>query len=227
MRGRLRRDSKYGNVCRESNKSKKSGSGNMIERTSEEAVIALADGLPDTVFLVDAAGTIRYINARCEETLGYGQSDIIGRSVIELVTPADRDRTRKEASQVLAGQQRTGFENRYRHRNGSDVFLSWSAHWLASQRLRFGAAHNITALRQPMLALGDIPVPAAWLVSLTAYEKTVLRLLLTDASEKQIAERLDLAASAMHAHIISIFRKLGVRGRLGLMSLCLRGHASD
>lgn len=198
----------------------------MSERTSEEAVIALADSLPDTVFLVDAAGTIRYVNAFCEETLGYTQSDIIGRAVIELVVAEDRDKTRREASHVLAGQKRIGFENRYRHRSGSDIHLSWSASWLDTHRLRIGAARDITGTRQPVLAFGEVPVPAALLVALTAYEKTVLQLLLTDASERQIGERLGLSASATHAHITGVFRKLGVRGRLGLMSLCLRSLAN-
>jgi DNA-binding CsgD family transcriptional regulator len=56
---------------------------------------------------------------------------------------------------------------------------------------------------------------------LTPTECKVLQLLLTDASEKRIAERIGLADSTTHQHVVTIFRKFGVRSRAGLMSLWL------
>ena len=55
----------------------------------------------------------------------------------------------------------------------------------------------------------------------------VLNLLLTEAGEKQIAERLGLAVSTTHSYITGIYRKFGVRGRAGLMSLWLRHLLHD
>lgn len=56
---------------------------------------------------------------------------------------------------------------------------------------------------------------------LTPAEHRVLQLLLTKASEKHIAHQLGVAASTAHQHVVSIFRKFGVRSRAGLMSLWL------
>lgn len=56
---------------------------------------------------------------------------------------------------------------------------------------------------------------------LTPTEQKVTHLLLTDASEKQIAHQLDLADSTVHQHVVVIYRKFGVRSRVGLMSLWL------
>ncbi len=56
---------------------------------------------------------------------------------------------------------------------------------------------------------------------LTPTEHKVLQLLLTDASEKQIAHKASIAVSTAHQHVHSIFRKFGVRSRAGLMSLWL------
>ncbi len=53
---------------------------------------------------------------------------------------------------------------------------------------------------------------------LTPTEREVMQLLLTEASEKQIAHRLDIAASTAHQHVVRLFRKFGVRSRAGLMS---------
>nr|WP_315593470.1 PAS domain S-box protein [uncultured Cupriavidus sp.] len=190
----------------------------MIEHLAEDAILTLADCSPDSVFLVDKLGKVRYANARCAETLGFAQSDLIGQTMIELVVPHDRARTIREAGEVLAGRDRVGFENRYQHRDGSDIHLSWSAQWLPLHQLRLGMARDVTALRQPA---SDHLLPAALLSALDPCEQKVLLLLLTAASENQIAQRLGLATSAMQACITSIFRKLGVRGRIGLMSLCL------
>lgn len=56
---------------------------------------------------------------------------------------------------------------------------------------------------------------------LTPTERKVLHLLLTEASEKHIARRMDIATSTAHQHVIAIFRKFSVRSRAGLMSLWL------
>lgn len=56
---------------------------------------------------------------------------------------------------------------------------------------------------------------------LTPTERGVLRLLLTDSSEKHIARQVGIAASTAHQHVVSIYRKFGVRSRPGLMSLWL------
>lgn len=63
------------------------------------------------------------------------------------------------------------------------------------------------------LLMGSVP--------LTGTERKVLQLLLTDASEKHVAHTLGIAASTTHQHVVSIYRKFGVRSRAGLMSLWL------
>jgi DNA-binding CsgD family transcriptional regulator len=58
---------------------------------------------------------------------------------------------------------------------------------------------------------------------LTLREQQVLRLLLTDRAEKQIAAALGLTPRSTHQYVVSILRKFGVKGRVGLMALWL-GH---
>lgn len=56
---------------------------------------------------------------------------------------------------------------------------------------------------------------------LTMDEHRVLRLLLTEAPEKQIALELGLSAGSTHRLVLGIFRKFGVRSRTGLIGLRL------
>ncbi|MEE2978049.1 MAG: PAS domain S-box protein [Pseudomonadota bacterium] len=189
-----------------------------MEILKDVSAIALANSLPDGVFLVDERGRIRHANAAWEDILGYRASDLLGQTMLELVAPDDRDRTQKQAGRVQAGIKCTGFENRYRHQAGTDVHLSWSAQWNVEHRLRIGVARHVTALR----TLAE-PSPLAQLQArLAPHESRVLQLLLTEAAEKQIAEQLGLATSTTHSYITSVYRKFGVRGRAGLMSLWLK-----
>lgn len=175
------------------------------------------DLLPDAVFVVDDDGCIRHVNAACEALFGYRPEELIDRRIIDLVAPADRDRTLEEARRVVADTQRVGFENRYLHKDGREIHVMWSVRWVPGKRLRVGIARDITALRQ---ARGPrAPTP------LSPQERRVLELLLTDAAEREIALRMGLAESTLHSYVASIFRKFGVRGRKGLMSLWLQHRA--
>lgn len=190
-------------------------------------ILDLADLLPDAVFLVEETGRIEYVSAASRAVLGYEPAELVGQRVIDLVVARDRDKTRREAGEVMAGKMRVGFENCYAHKGGSDVHLSWSARWLEADRLRLGVARDISALRRvgPLERLerlgrqaGDKP--------LAPREREILALLLTEATEKQIADQLGLAFSTTHSYITAIFRKFGVRGRAGLMSLWLQQDAA-
>lgn len=183
-----------------------------------EGIRQCADLLLDAVFLVDEAGCVFYVSAACEGIFGYRAEELRGRQLIELVMPDDRERTLREAALVMAGQPRVGFENRYRHKDGRVVHVMWSARWLAELRLGIGVARDLSELRQAQwLNRGLLHATAP----LAAYELKVLQLLLTAATEKQIAARLGLAASTTHSYVTGIFRKFGVRSRAGLMSLWL------
>ncbi|MGJ8673548.1 LuxR C-terminal-related transcriptional regulator [Rubritalea sp.] len=56
---------------------------------------------------------------------------------------------------------------------------------------------------------------------LSPMERRVQRLLLTDLSEKEIADRLNQNITTTHKHVTTVFRKMGVRGRAGLTALWL------
>lgn len=71
--------------------------------------------------------------------------------------------------------------------------------------------------RQLMLSEGLLVASSP----LTPTERRVLQLLLTDASEKTVAFQLGVAPSTAHQHVLSIYRKYGVRSRVALMRLWL------
>lgn len=98
----------------------------------------------DAVFLVDASGRITYVNAACERIFGYTPAEMIGHSMMELVLPKDRIKTREEAAHIMAGHPRVGFENRYVRKDGRIVHIMWSARWSEADQLRIGVARDVT-----------------------------------------------------------------------------------
>ena len=106
------------------------------------------DHLLDTVCVVDEAGRYVFVSAACEHLLGYKQEELIGRNMIDLVFPADRERTLAAAAEIISGQPKMHFENRYVRKDGELVHVMWSARWLEDNRLRLAVARDATALRR-------------------------------------------------------------------------------
>ena len=98
----------------------------------------------DMICAVDANGFFIRISAACEEVLGYRADELIGKRTMDFVYPEDRIKTQKTADNVLAGMNAVNFENRYVHKNGSIVPISWSVRWDEKDQIRYAVARNIT-----------------------------------------------------------------------------------
>ena len=105
------------------------------------------DLLIDTVFVVDADGRYVYVSASCEDLLGYTPEELIGRNMITLVHPDDRQRTLEVVEDIMDGRSQTHFENRYVRKDGSVVDIMWSARWSGPDGLRLAVARDVTPLR--------------------------------------------------------------------------------
>lgn len=107
----------------------------------------LVNQLLDTVFVVDEAGHIVFVSQSCKALLGYGQEELVGTFIQELMHPEDIERTLAAAQRVMDGKSHTDFENRYLHKNGQAVDLQWSARWASEEKLRIAVARDITGLK--------------------------------------------------------------------------------
>jgi DNA-binding CsgD family transcriptional regulator len=87
---------------------------------------------------------------------------------------------------------------------------------LASHVLR-----GLTWFQRQLMNSYGLPVVES---PLTAMERRVVRLLLSDKSEKEIATALKQSPHTAHGHIKEIFRKYGVQGRVGFLALWLSGR---
>ncbi|MCU1750569.1 GGDEF domain-containing protein [Pseudomonas sp. 6D_7.1_Bac1] len=106
------------------------------------------DLLLDVVCAVDSQGRFVFVSAACEQVFGYTQDELIGQPMIEMVHPADRQRTLDAAREIMRGQPNPNFENRYLRKDGQVVHILWSARWSEVDQLRIAVARDITERKQ-------------------------------------------------------------------------------
>ena len=116
-------------------------------RTSYEPT-GFIDLLLDAICAVDTDGRFVYVSAACERIFGYTQQELVGRPMIDLVAPADRERTLAAAARVMAGDEQFYFENCYVRKDGELVTIMWTARWSEKDQLRIAVARDVTARRQ-------------------------------------------------------------------------------
>jgi PAS domain S-box-containing protein len=65
---------------------------------------ALFDLVADSVFMVNASGTVVAVNKREEQALGYAESKVVGGSMLEVVVPAHREALAGWLAEIGTGQ---------------------------------------------------------------------------------------------------------------------------
>ncbi|OPY92909.1 MAG: Blue-light-activated protein [Syntrophaceae bacterium PtaU1.Bin231] len=70
-------------------------------RKSEKLYASLVDTIPDIIIRTNLAGDMLFVNDRALKISGYEQAEVEGRSIYGFVAPEDRDRLRRNISQLL------------------------------------------------------------------------------------------------------------------------------
>jgi PAS domain S-box-containing protein len=86
----------------------------------------------------------RQLNPAWETTLGWARHELIARPYLAFVHPDDRAATLDEVKMVAAGAGRPGFENRYRCKDGTYRWVSWTASLIAGEQLIYAVGRDVT-----------------------------------------------------------------------------------
>jgi PAS domain S-box-containing protein len=91
-------------------------------QASQERYRLIVDTAQEGIFVFDADSRVLFANARLAEILGYAPEELIGRPSSDFVLPDDKE------VEVRRAQREAGlgsiFENTYRRKNGTTVWLS-------------------------------------------------------------------------------------------------------
>ncbi|MCR8915075.1 diguanylate cyclase [Marinobacter panjinensis] len=106
------------------------------------------DLLLDAVCVVDRDGYVRYVSAASERVFGYQPHEMVGRRILDFVHPADKGKTRQAVNEILQGELKPNFENRYVRKDGSIAHIMWSARWSEEEQIRVAVARDVTERRR-------------------------------------------------------------------------------
>jgi PAS domain S-box-containing protein len=99
-------------------------------------------------------GRLQQVNPAWTACLGWTAEELTSRPMLDFVHPDDHAATLESRERIHRGEPRRGFENRYRCKDGSYRWLSWSIHPLPESRQVFGVVRDATERRKIADALG-------------------------------------------------------------------------
>ena len=106
------------------------------------------DLVPDAVCIVDPEGRYLFVSRAFERIFGYARDEVLGRRMIDLVHPDDREATQQAAARVMDGTLQRHFRNRYVRKDGQVVDIQWSARLSPEHGVRIAVGHEVTELRR-------------------------------------------------------------------------------
>jgi len=105
----------------------------------------------DLLVVVGADGIFRAVNPAWTAILGHEPSDVVGRSFTEFVVAEDTAPTQLALDRAAGASDLTDFENRYRHRDGSERWISW--HTAVEGDVVYAYGRDVTESREQARAL--------------------------------------------------------------------------
>jgi PAS domain S-box-containing protein len=99
----------------------------------------------DLLLVADRDGVWRTVNPAWTRTLGWSEAELLNRTSEWLEHPDDNGRTRTEVNNLVQGNRTVRFESRYRHKDGSYRWLSWTG--VPDRDRIYAVARDVTAER--------------------------------------------------------------------------------
>jgi len=107
----------------------------------------------DIMLVARYDATIEAVNPAWTTLLGWDERDLLGSAFMDLVHPDDVAPTLAEVEKLSQGLTTLRFMNRYRHKDGSHRWLSWTA--VPAENLIHAVGRDITAEKEAAQALAD------------------------------------------------------------------------
>jgi PAS domain S-box-containing protein len=97
----------------------------------------------DLLVVADRNGVWRTVNPAWTKTLGWSEAELLNRTSEWLDHPDDGGQTRKEINKLIQGDLTVKFEGRFRHKDGSYRWLSWTG--VPDRDHIYAVARDVTA----------------------------------------------------------------------------------
>lgn len=116
----------------------------------------------DLACIASFDGYFKDVNPSFAEALGYSVDTILETPFFDLIHPDDIAPTNAALGELGEGHQLITFENRYRKRDGSYIWLSWKANPIPTERLVYAIARDVTEQKKMFAAMETTKRELQW-----------------------------------------------------------------
>jgi len=102
----------------------------------------------DLLCIAGTDGDFKRLNPAWQRTLGYTVEELLAKPWLHFIHPDDHDSAMQAVNKQRAGESILTFENRFRHKDGSYRWFSWTASSVQDQGLIYATARDITERKQ-------------------------------------------------------------------------------
>ena len=212
------------------------GSGRSVKRSDGVAWWHAFFNAADGAFATLSDGRITFWNPAAERITGYAVSEVLGRRCCEVFVLHEAVGGRPCASRCRSAilnkssEPIESFDLQISSKSGRLIWLNMSTvvpPVTDAQGPRvIRMFREVTAVRDVLALirgrLAGSPTSEDVLGRLTRREAEVLRLLVSGASNRALADQLHISPATVRNHTHNIFEKLGVQNRLAAVTLALR-----
>ena len=114
------------------------------QRRAEQELVRFFDISLDLFCIAGLNGFFRHINDNFPRLLGYTIDELKSRQFMDFVHPDDREKTSTEISRLARGETTIQFINRYRHADGTYIWLEWNARSEPEEAAIYAVARDVT-----------------------------------------------------------------------------------
>lgn len=107
-----------------------------------ERIFALS---PDAIYTKGFDGYLKHFNPALEHILGYSKEELLAEPFINFAHPDDQAAVTDAMNHTIEDGKISGFESRYRCKDGSYKWIEWNAVAVSKEQLFTGTGRDITA----------------------------------------------------------------------------------
>jgi PAS domain S-box-containing protein len=114
-------------------------------KKSEEEIERIFNMTDYMICIASLDGYFKRINSSFEQILGYSSEELLKKPFFDFIHNDDKEKTKNVVEEELSrGSKVIGFENRYRCKDGSYKWLSWTSHPVVDEGITYAIAYDIT-----------------------------------------------------------------------------------